>query len=255
MDLIKNLSAARKKGAQNWAYKRTKDGADYDTDGVREIAITEAGAGYVTAPAITFTGGNGTGAAAHCEIEAGKVVAVIIDNPGVDYTEKPTVAFADPPQGGTKATGTASLVDVWHPGSLRKASEITFEEPDETDELEDGTPTYPEPGKVTAKVQLTLGQDDEATIKFLMRESRKYEFSIFYEKGKSTGTTTQHIFVPQTRLERKYSSKSGDRKPIAGFNLVKNLTAITPSDVPEFASGVAADYTVPEGQYFEVRDL
>lgn len=257
MDLIKDITATKRKGAQLWGYKRTLNGEDYDTDGVRVITITEEGAGYITAPAVTFSGGDpDVPAEAHSVLdEAGKVAEIIIDNPGSGYTTDPSITLAAAPQGGTTATASLSRIDIWHTGCLRKASEITFTEPLKTEPLEDGTPDFPESGDVTAELKLTLGQDDEATIKFLMRESKKYEFSLFYEKGKSTGVTTQQFFIPQTKLDRNYSSKSGERRPVANFFVIKNLLAVTPSDVPTFAKGDAEDYTVPAEEYFEVRDL
>jgi hypothetical protein len=260
-DLIKNLSASRKRGAQNWAYKRTLNGADYATDGVRAGTVGTAGSGYLVAPAVSFTLGagdtTGAGAAAHTTIgPTGAVTGIIIDNPGSGYTVIPTIALAAPPSGGVQANGTVQLIDVWHEGSLRKASEINFDQPDETDELEDGMETYPEAGKVTGNLKLTLGQDDMNTIKFLMRESKKYEFSLLYEKGKSTNNTTQLIFVPYTRCGRKYSSKSGDRKPEADFKIMKNLSAVIPSNLPSFVTNgaVVADFTVPAEEYFEPLD-
>ncbi len=259
-DLIKDITASKKKGSIRWAYMRTLNGAVYDTDGVRQSAITAAGLGYVTAPAVTFTLGNGdttgAGATAHTVInELGAVTAIVIDNPGSGYTVTPTIELTAPPQGGTQATGTVSLEDVWHVGALRKSSELKHSEPRKTEPLEDGTPDYPESGDVTSELLLTLGQDDENTIKFIMRESKKYEFSLFYEKGKSTGTTMQQIYIPQSLLDTDYSSKSGERRPVAKFNIVKNLAAVTPGSVPDFAVGDAEDYTVPAEMYFESKDL
>jgi hypothetical protein len=254
MDLIKDVSASKKRGAQNWAYKRTLNGADYNTDAVRKISITEEGSGYLVAPAVTIAapaGAGGVTATAVAIIAEGKVTAINITNEGSGYLTKPAVTLAAPPAGGTQATADSQLIDIWHVGSLRKASEISFDQAEEIDELEDGMPTYPEPGKITASVSLTLGQDDVNTIKFLMRESKKYEFSLMYEKGKSTNSSTQQIFVPYTRLNRSYSAKSGDRKPVTKFNIMNNLAAVVPSNVPDFCVGVAADYTCPAEEYFE----
>lgn len=77
------------------------------------------GAGYVSAPAVTFSGGGsapgkvlptahavlGTGA------DAGKVMSYVVDTPGVNITAALAVAVGAPPGGGTQATATA-IIDV-----------------------------------------------------------------------------------------------------------------------------------------------
>ena len=45
-------------------------------------------------PAITFTGGGGNSAAATAIVENGEVTGTIITNPGVGYTEAPTILIA-----------------------------------------------------------------------------------------------------------------------------------------------------------------
>lgn len=86
--------------------------------GVTAITITNAGAGYETAPAVDFTGGGGTGAAATAVLgtggAAGTVVAINITNPGSGYTSAPTVGFT----GGTPdtpAAATATFDDLANP--------------------------------------------------------------------------------------------------------------------------------------------
>jgi hypothetical protein len=258
MDLVKNASATKRKGAQNWAYKRTLNGADYNTDGVRQIAITAAGSGYVTAPAVSFTLGSGDttglGAAATAVLTGGVVTAINITEAGTGYTVTPTVVIGAPPGGGVQATATASLVDIWHDGILRKSSEQDYDEPVESDELEGGIEGEGETGKMTATFKFVFGQDDENTIKFLMREAHRYELSIFYEKGKSINSTTQQFFIPITKWPRKYGVKSGERRPEVTIKPRINLTAVTPSNIPTWAKGIAADWTVPAEQYFEVQD-
>lgn len=66
------------------------------------------GAGYTSAPTITFTGGAGTGATADALINAaGNVVGVRILNPGSGYTSAPTVVFTG---GGSTTTATATAL-------------------------------------------------------------------------------------------------------------------------------------------------
>ena len=77
--------------------------------GVTAVSITSPGQGYIAPPAITFTGGNGTGATAFAEIDlgTGEVTSIRMTSPGVGYTAAPTVVFRG---GGTvNATATASI--------------------------------------------------------------------------------------------------------------------------------------------------
>lgn len=78
---------------------------------VSDIAVTVQGSGYTSAPAVGFSGGSGTGAAATAVLgtgaTAGKVVSVTITNPGSGYTSAPTIAFTG--GAGTGAAATASV--------------------------------------------------------------------------------------------------------------------------------------------------
>ena len=74
---------------------------------VDSVAITSGGAGYTSAPIVTFTSadGNGTGAAGFATIQNGQVVSVTLTNSGSGYDAAPTVGFS----GGNPATaGTAT---------------------------------------------------------------------------------------------------------------------------------------------------
>ena len=57
---------------------------------------TNGGAGYnpLGLPAITFTGGGGSGAAATAIVENGQVTGATITNPGVGYTVAPNIFIA-----------------------------------------------------------------------------------------------------------------------------------------------------------------
>lgn len=77
--------------------------------GITGVTVTNQGAGYTSAPAVSFTGGAGTGAAAVAVMgtgaDAGKVMSVKITNPGSGYTSAPTVVFTG---GGTPTTATVA---------------------------------------------------------------------------------------------------------------------------------------------------
>ena len=77
---------------------------------IEKILMTSAGAGYVTPPKITISGGGGTGAAATCSVETvyqGVTRFNILDG-GVGYSTAPTVTVGQP-GAGTTAVGIASV--------------------------------------------------------------------------------------------------------------------------------------------------
>lgn len=82
--------------------------------GVTAVTVSNEGSGYATAPAVSFTGGGGTGATGAAVLgtgaDAGKVVSVTVTNPGSGYTSAPTVSFTG--GGGTSAAATASYGTV-----------------------------------------------------------------------------------------------------------------------------------------------
>jgi hypothetical protein len=62
---------------------------------VREVNLVSGGAGYTTAPVVTFSGGGGSGAVGTAKMNTatGTVLYVIITNPGDNYTSDPDVHF------------------------------------------------------------------------------------------------------------------------------------------------------------------
>jgi hypothetical protein len=61
--------------------------------GVREINMTNGGSGYTSAPAITFSGGGGSGAVASSKMSSGSVIYCTVSNQGDNYTSDPAVVF------------------------------------------------------------------------------------------------------------------------------------------------------------------
>lgn len=90
------------------------DGPDSAVPGVAQVgsvfnvAVTNGGSGYTTAPTIAFTGGGGSGAAGTAVIKDGKVTGVIITDPGAGYTSAPAVEFTGD---GTGAAATAEVAE------------------------------------------------------------------------------------------------------------------------------------------------
>ena len=75
------------------------------SNGILSIAVGTAGSGYTAAPAVTVSGGGGSGAVIRAIINTatGAVTEFIVDNPGSGYTSSPTITIAAPPEGGTQA--------------------------------------------------------------------------------------------------------------------------------------------------------
>ncbi len=61
---------------------------------VTVITVTNSGGGFTTAPAVTFTGGGGSGAAGTAVLTNGEVTSITITNAGSSYETAPTIAIA-----------------------------------------------------------------------------------------------------------------------------------------------------------------
>jgi hypothetical protein len=66
------------------------------SDNVTSVAVAASGARYLEAPAVTFSGGAGSSAAATASIAGGVVTGIAVTNVGSAYTSAPTVAIAIP---------------------------------------------------------------------------------------------------------------------------------------------------------------
>jgi hypothetical protein len=66
------------------------------SDNITSVGVVNEGSRYLEAPAVTFSGGAGSSAAATATIAGGVVTAVTITNTGTGYTSVPTVAIAIP---------------------------------------------------------------------------------------------------------------------------------------------------------------
>jgi hypothetical protein len=60
------------------------------------IKSGDGGAGYTVAPAVTISGGGGTGATATASVYNGVITAITVTNPGTGYTSAPTVTIGSP---------------------------------------------------------------------------------------------------------------------------------------------------------------
>ena len=79
---------------------------------VESVTVTNAGSGYTSVPAVTFSAPppGGTTATATAALQY-RIGSVTITNPGSGYVLAPTVTFQAAPPGGTTATATATLAE------------------------------------------------------------------------------------------------------------------------------------------------
>jgi len=86
-------------------------------DNVSAVSVRVGGTLYVEAPAVTFSGGSGSGAAATATISGGAVTAITVTNTGTGYTSVPTVSVNNPavtiPTSGI-TTGTDTIAYTGH---------------------------------------------------------------------------------------------------------------------------------------------
>jgi len=66
------------------------------SNAVSGVTVTSGGSGYTSVPAVTFSGGGGTGAAATAVVTSGVVTSVNVTAGGSGYTTDPTVTIAAP---------------------------------------------------------------------------------------------------------------------------------------------------------------
>ncbi|HKS22733.1 MAG TPA: C25 family cysteine peptidase [Thermoanaerobaculia bacterium] len=92
--------------------------------GVDHITMTNAGTGYTSAPAVSFTGGGGGSGANGTAIGNGSntIVAVAMSAGGTNYTSAPTVVFGGP---GTGAAGTAVMTSAAFLANTTQGSSAT----------------------------------------------------------------------------------------------------------------------------------
>lgn len=92
---------------------------------VTSVRVTAVGSGYTSAPAVSITGGGGSGAAAVASISGGKVTAITLTDQGTGYTSDPSVSITG--GGGSGATATASCAFISETESSSGAQSICIE--------------------------------------------------------------------------------------------------------------------------------
>jgi hypothetical protein len=74
--------------------------------GLVKVTVVTGGGGYSSPPAVTLSGGNGSGASAVAQMNGTAVEAVLVTVPGKDYTSPPAVSFSGGSGSGAAATAT-----------------------------------------------------------------------------------------------------------------------------------------------------
>lgn len=64
---------------------------------VTTVQVLDRGRGYASPPAVTLSGGGGTGATAEATVAAGQIVGIAVTSGGTGYTSQPRVTVAPPP--------------------------------------------------------------------------------------------------------------------------------------------------------------
>ena len=88
----KNLNLTEKRATLGIDSTESQAGGDNTIS----VAVNNAGTRYLEVPAVTFSGGGGSSAAATATISGGAVTAIAVTNVGSSYTSAPTVAVAKP---------------------------------------------------------------------------------------------------------------------------------------------------------------
>jgi len=92
-------------------------------------SLTDGGRGYTNAPAVTITGGGGTGATAVATIANGAVTAITLLTTGNGYTSTPTIQIAPPPFPPRRATATSQVINGFVVGATVIDGGFGYSEP------------------------------------------------------------------------------------------------------------------------------
>ena len=96
---------------------------------VTGVTVGTAGDGYTSPPAVTASGGNGSGLTMTAQLGPnGSIASIAITSPGSGYTSAPSIAIAAPPAGGTQATATAAFAAA-QPAQPAQFQVMTLEVP------------------------------------------------------------------------------------------------------------------------------
>ena len=241
-------------------------------DNVTAVAVSSGATRYLEVPAVTFSGGAGSGAAATATIAGGAVSAIAVTNVGSAYTSAPTVAIAKPRRviptsgitaatdtvaytahglvandevkyyngGGTSATGLTSGTSYYVATAGRTANAFEVKAAAGTGTLAATVATSGTAGQFTCGAS-TLAVADRITI-----------------TGTNTGTGTITGYATGTTY--KVSAITGTSPSVTGFTLTTEAgvalvtTAGTPTGLT-YTTSTVIDITATgnNAQYFEIQ--
>jgi hypothetical protein len=142
---------------------------------VSGVTVTNGGSGYTSAPAVTFSGGGGTGAAAIAVLSGAAVASIVMTAPGSGYTSAPTVGFTG--GGGSGAAGTASI------SAYYKSAIVEWPNIDEADT----------PAPLQIEISIGNAKNDYTD---LFSNVANYRKPITIWKVEFTGATWNEAFAP-----------------------------------------------------------
>src|SRR5665648_487134 len=109
------------------------------------VTVTNGGTGYTQPPAVTITGGGGTGATARAIVEGGSVTGIELITTGSGYLSAPTVTITG---GGTGASGATATASVWsQPTEVGMVPAAASSDPNYPNNFDQGNPTWPIDGR------------------------------------------------------------------------------------------------------------
>lgn len=109
-----------------------------------------------------------------------------------------------------------------------------------------------EEGPETPTLILKFSAYDMAFMLFMRDEvgPGKY-FQIFLDWGKGSENKAFEVFFPKVSISRDHKSSFPGRKPEMTVNILDNIAAHTPSSIPTWAVGVAANFATGVGKKYQ----
>jgi hypothetical protein len=241
-------------------------------DNVTNVAVASGATRYLEVPAVTFSGGGGSSAAATASIAGGAVSAIAVTNVGSAYTSAPTVVIAKPrrviPTSGITAA-TDTIAYTAH--GLVANDEVKYNNGGGTSAtgLTSGTSYYVAYVGLTANAfELKAAAGTPATLAGVAISGTAGQFTVTAATlavgdrvridGTLAGTGTITGYATGTTY--KVSAVTGTSPAVTGFTLTTEAavalvtTAGTPTGLT-YTTGTVIDITATgnNAQYFEIQ--
>jgi hypothetical protein len=121
-------SASGVHGNSNKVFGVDSNAENFDSSGrIVEVAVANAGTGYIETPNVTFSGGGGSSAAATATVSGGSVTAITMTNNGSSYENVPTVNIDIPRRTiATTAVNTTAETITYTAHGMPTGEQITY---------------------------------------------------------------------------------------------------------------------------------